>query len=275
MKNNNKLHDTSYQSLPADENGWVDYSLQDNETWARLYKQQVDILPQSACDAYITGHKILNLSTDKVPQIPDINKILKPATGWVVEPVSALISYAKFFKLLSERKFPSATFIRRPEHFDYITEPDVFHEIFGHCPALTDPIYADFMCEYGKLATQADEKDHAMLARFYWFTVEFGLISGINKIQAYGAGVLSSPEEAIYATQSSVPDRRKFDVIDIFRTPYRIDILQPKYFVISSFNDLYDAMKTDLFDAIEEARKLGMHEPTFPPNDDNTEPTSC
>jgi phenylalanine-4-hydroxylase len=200
---------------------------------------------------------------DRVPQLGEISEVLQKHSGWSVAPVPALIGFTKFFGLLANRQFPVATFIRRREDFDYLEEPDIFHEVFGHTPPLTDHRFAAFVEAYGKAGLAADPKDHAMLARLFWFTVEFGLVNTRDGIRAYGSGIMSSPGELVYAVESDVPQRKPFDPIDVLRTPYRIDIYQPIYFAIDSFDDLFDLAKEDLLGLIAEARKLGMHEPVY------------
>ncbi|MBT8058360.1 MAG: phenylalanine 4-monooxygenase, partial [Gammaproteobacteria bacterium] len=181
--------------------------------------------------------------------------------------VNALIPFTEFFELLASRRFPVATFIRTREDFDYIQEPDVFHEVFGHTPPLTDHRFAAFVEAYGKAGLAADPKDHAMLARLFWFTVEFGLVNTDEGVRAYGSGIMSSPGELIYAVESNKPERKPFDPVDVLRTPYRIDILQPIYFVIDSFDQLFELAQSDLLGYVQQARELGMHEPKFPPKE--------
>lgn len=172
-----------------------------------------------------------------------------------------------FFALLADKKFPAATFIRRREDFDYIQEPDIFHEIFGHCAMLTNKDFAEFTETYGKLGLAADKKDRVWLARLYWFTIEFGLMDTENGLRIYGGGVLSSPGETEYAVNSDVPDRRPLEPIDVLRTPYRIDIMQPIYFMINSIHDLYDIAHMNVMELVKEAQALGLHAPTYPPKE--------
>src|SRR5204863_5824865 len=138
--------------------------------------RQIPVVQNRACNEYIEGIKLLNLPHDRIPQCPEVSKILKQATGWALEPVPALIPFSQFFQLLANRKFPAATFIRRREELDYLQEPDMFHEVFGHCPMLTHKAVADFTHTYGKLGLEASHEDQVMLAKLYWFTIEFGLI---------------------------------------------------------------------------------------------------
>ena len=177
--------------------------------------------------------------------------------GFGLEPVPALISPERFFSLLAERKFPAATFIRRREDFDYLQEPDVFHEIYGHCPMLTHRVYADFLQEYGRMALALDKRHLWMAQRLFWFTVEFGLIETAGGLRIYGAGIASSAGESPYALESRTPERRPFDLLTLLRTPYRIDLYQTVYYVIGSWAQLYDVLSRDLASAMEQARALG------------------
>lgn len=257
------IFQTQYVAKIPDADLLIKYSEEENQVWHDLYHRQIQIIENRACDEYLQGLDILKMSSNCIPQIPDLNKALQAATGWSVYPVPALIGFDEFFNLLANRQFPAATFIRKREDFDYITEPDIFHEFFGHCPMLTEPVYADFMQAYGKLGLEANAKDQVMLARLYWFTVEFGLIETPTGTRIYGGGILSSPSETVYAVESSVAQRKPFHLVDIFRTPYRIDILQPIYYVIKNYHDLYDVMKKDIFSYIQQARDQGMFDPTF------------
>lgn len=175
----------------------------------------------------------------------------------------ALIPAEKFFNLLANKKFPAATFIRRRDEIDYIEEPDIFHEIFGHCPLLTNQTLSDFTCNYGKLAEKATDEERVMLARLYWFTVEFGLIKTKDGLRTYGGGILSSISETPYCIDSDIPLRKRFDVIDVFRTPYLINIMQPVYFVIDNFDELLELIDMDLIGLSHQAKEMGMHTPLY------------
>lgn len=254
---------STYVSHPVDAEGNAAYTPEEDKVWEDLYKRQLPLLTNRACAEYVYGTELLNLPDNKIPQCKDVNKVLKETTGFALAPVPALIPFDRFFLLLSERKFPAATFIRRREELDYLQEPDIFHEVFGHCPLLTNQAYADFTHTYGKLGLNASHADRVMLAKLYWFTIEFGLIRTADGLRAYGGGILSSKKETVYSIESDVPIRKPFDVIDVLRTPYRIDILQPVYFVIDSFDVLFHLTDMDLFAQIQEARKLGMHAPLY------------
>lgn len=253
-----------YVSRQPDADGIIHYSEDENTMWQALLARQAVQIPNRACTAYLEGLGKLNLSQTQIPQLQDIDEVLLANTGWQTQAVPALISFGKFFKLLSEKRFPVATFIRRPEHMDYIEEPDIFHEIVGHCPLLTHPAFAAFNETYGKLGLTATKKERLFLARLYWFTIEFGLV-GQNPQQRriYGGGILSSPSETIYAL-SDKPDCRPFDMLDVLRTPYRIDQIQPIYYVIDHLDTLFDVVNSDIMGTVKKAMSLGLFAPTYP-----------
>jgi len=255
---------STYVSKPVDANGIAQYTDEENDVWHTLIMRQLKVVENRACDEYLHGIELLNLPKERIPQCPEISKALLEATGWALEPVPALIPFEKFFYLLANRRFPAATFIRRPEELDYLQEPDIFHEIFGHCPLLTNPAYAEFTHMYGKLGLNANKEDRALLARLYWFTIEFGLIKNKNGLRVYGGGILSSKGETIYSLEDPSVQRKPFDVMDVLRTPYRIDIMQPIYFVLNNFDTLYDLTNTDLIALIRKAQELGEYAPSYP-----------
>lgn len=254
---------TTYVAHPVDANGNANYTEEENQVWNTLITRQIPIVQGRACDEYLRGVELLNLPKDRVPQCPEVSRVLKAATGWALEPVAALIPFSKFFNLLANRKFPAATFIRRRDELDYLEEPDIFHEIFGHCPMLTNQACADFTHTYGKLGLEASHEDQVMLAKLYWFTIEFGLIKTPQGLRAYGGGILSSKSETVYCVESPIPQRKPFDVMEVLRTPYRINIMQPVYFVIDDFDVLFRLTEMDLISLIREARALGMYDPLY------------
>lgn len=258
---------STYAAKPADENGHVQYTEKENQTWHDLMARQLPIVQNRACAEFLEGIDLLHLSHDRIPQCQEVSDVLRSRTGWMLEPVPALIPFDRFFDLLSNRKFPAATFIRKQEELDYLQEPDIFHEVFGHCPLLTHKAYADFAHTYGKLGLKASHEDRIMLAKLYWFTIEFGLIKTDAGTRIYGGGILSSLNETQYALESKAPERRPFDPIDVLRTPYRIDIVQPVYFVIESFDVLFNLIQMDLIAMIHEARRMGMHKPLYGSSD--------
>jgi len=257
------IKSSNYKSRSVDKFGNAEYTKEENSVWHDLYERQVPIVKTRACPEYFNGVQLLDLNSQNIPQCTEVSKVLLDATGWQLEPVPALIPFNKFFELLASRRFPAATFIRSREDMDYLKEPDIFHEVFGHCPLLTNQAYADFTQTYGKLCLTTTPEDRAMLAKLYWFTIEFGLVKSEAGPKVYGGGILSSKEETIYAVDSEIPQRKPFDVIDILRTPYRIDILQPVYFVIDNLDVLFSLVDMDLLGAIKEARALGMYEPLY------------
>jgi phenylalanine-4-hydroxylase len=220
-----------------------------------------------ACEEHIKGLELLQLSPKQIPQLPDVSAKLRNATGWRVSPVKALITAKEFFNLLAHRQFPAATFIRRREEIDYVQEPDIFHELFGHCPMLTEPVFADFVQRYAQMVLQIDEAEWPLLQRLFWFTNEFGLIkTSDGQLRSYGGGILSSYTETIYAVESPLPKRQPFNVLEILRTPYRIDLLQTSYFVINDYHELFQLITSvdELKDYIRSAHELGEYPPTFP-----------
>lgn len=256
---------SKYVSHPADPDGKINWSDEENLIWQELMSAQLDIIQDRACDEFIQGLALLDLPKDRIPQLADVSKVLKNATGWEVAQVPALINFDEFFKLLANKQFPVATFIRDRHDFKYLQEPDVFHEIFGHCPLLTNPAFAHFTHTYGKLGLAASKEDRAYLARMYWFTVEFGLMKTPQGERIYGGGILSSPEETIYALESPQAERVLLDPVEVLRTPYRIDIIQPIYFLIDSFEHLFELSQMDIMSLLQDAKKLGLHPAKFPP----------
>jgi len=242
---------SSYQAKPVDAQGFASYTDEENQVWQELYQRQIQIIQGRACDEYRTGLEQLQLPQDRVPQCPEVSKVLQAATGWVLEPVPALISFDRFFSLLANRRFPAATFIRRKEDIDYIQEPDIFHEIFGHCPMLTNPAAAEFTHTYGKLGLNATHEERVLLARLFWFTVEFGLINTEAGLRAYGGGILSSMSETVYCIESTKPERRPFEVLSALKTAYRIDEIQPIYYVLDDFKQLYQLVEMDLMGLVQ------------------------
>lgn len=258
-----------YVSHKPDVDGKVNYSPEEHDIWRLLFERQMALLPGIACGQFMKGLETLNFASNQIPQLPDISNRLRALTGWQVEPVAALISARDFFELLAERRFPAATFIRCREELDYVQEPDIFHELFGHCPMLTDPVYADFVCNYARKVLDFPDDKWALLQRLFWFTVEYGLIKTKEGIRAYGGGILSSISETTYSIQSDIPLRILFNPVVAFRTPYRIDMLQRVYFVIDNYQVLYDFVNQDMNAFMERARELGEFPPLFPVDPNN------
>jgi len=217
-----------------------DYGAAEHAVWDDLYARQMDILPGRAATAFLGGTQKLALGRGGVPEFARLSHELGALTGWSVVPVPMLIPDHVFFWHLANRRFPAGNFIRTRETFDYIEEPDVFHDVFGHVPMLADPVYADYMQEYGRAGWKAMRYNRLKaLGALYWYTVEFGLIMERDGLRAYGAGILSGPTEAVYAVEAASPNRIMLNVDRVMRTDYVIDDLQPTYFVIESFADLY------------------------------------
>ena len=256
---------SKYVAKTPDDKGYIHYTEDEHAVWHDLITRQRPIVEKYACPEYLQALELMRFPTDRIPQCEEVSSVLRKHTGWEVAPVPALIPFGEFFNLLANKKFPAASFIRSREDMDYLQEPDIFHEIFGHTPLLTDPRFAEFTHAYGKAGVQARKEDHVKLARLYWFTVEFGLINTLKGLRTYGAGIVSSYGETPYSIDSAIPQRKPFEPVDALRTPYRIDIFQTVYFVIDSLDDMFRLAHQDLFALIEAARLLGMHPPTFPP----------
>ena len=216
------------------------YTSEDDKIWDELFDRQMHVLPGRASSAMLEGLDRLNLGNGGVPSFDRLSRELGALTGWSVVPVPMLIPDHVFFWHLANRRFPAGNFIRTRETFDYIQEPDVFHDVFGHVPLLTDPVFADYMQEYGRAGWKAMRYNKLKaLGALYWYTVEFGLIMEAGEPRIYGAGILSGPQEAIFALEADSPNRIMLNVDRVMRTDYVISDLQPTYFVIESFEDLY------------------------------------
>lgn len=255
---------TKYVAKVPDACGFIEYDETEHAVWSDLFNAQIAQVKNYCAEDYLRGLARVNLPADRIPSCVEISSLLQGTTGWSVTPVPALIGFKSFFKLLSEKTFPAASFIRSREDFDYVEEPDIFHEIFGHVPLLADQRFADFSHAIGKAGIAAKEADYAWLIRLYWFTIEFGLTQEQGHYKALGSGLASSPTELPYSVESANVQRKPFDVVDVLRTPYRIDIHQPIYFVLKNSDTLFSAANRDLLADIAQARKLGMHEPAYP-----------
>jgi phenylalanine-4-hydroxylase len=225
---------------------WRAYTQVEHDTWDTLYARQMKILPGRACDAFLKGLKALDLNTGGIPDFALMNPKLKALTGWTVVCVPGLVPDDVFFDHLANRRFPSGQFIRKPDQLDYLQEPDIFHDVFGHVPMLTDPTFADYMQAYGKGGQRAQSLGMLKnLARLYWYTVEFGLLEDTDGLRIYGAGIVSSASESVFALEDPSPNRIAFDLERIMRTDYRIDDFQQVYFVVPSIEALNDATYED------------------------------
>jgi len=256
---------TTYLAKTPDEFGKIHYTVSEHKVWQTLIERQTPALKDAACDSYISALEQMAFPGDRIPQCDEVSEKIQHSSGWSVTPVSALISFDRFFNLLANKKFPVASFIRRAQELDYLQEPDIFHEVFGHTPLLNDPQFAHFTHTYGLAGVGATDEERVMLARLYWFTVEFGLIRTAHGNRAYGAGLVSSIGELQHAL-SDKPIVKEFDLLEVLRTPYRIDIYQPIYFVIESFDQLFDLTLSEVKLAIKAAQEMGMEEPLFAMN---------
>ena len=226
--------------------GWSGYTGAEHGVWNTLYERQAALLPGRAADPFLKGLEALDLHRGGIPDFERINPELQRLTGWTVVAVPGLVPDDVFFDHLANRRFPAGQFIRRPDQLDYLQEPDIFHDVFGHVPMLTDPVFADYMAAYGRGGQRAlglGQLHH--LARLYWYTVEFGLIETPAGARLYGAGIVSSHAESIFALDDPSPNRLGFDLERVMRTPYRIDDFQQVYFVIPSLQALLDATLQD------------------------------
>ena len=230
------------------EQPWAQYTATDHTVWQQLYARQQALLVGRACDAFLAAQEKLRMPADHIPHFSDLNQILTAATGWQIVAVEGLLPELDFFTHLANRRFPVSWWIRRPDQIDYLEEPDLFHDLFGHVPLLMEPQFADYLQAYG----QGGIKAHAIgpdalmqLARLYWYTVEFGLIRQADGLRIYGAGIVSSKGESIYSLESAAPNRLGFDLERVMRTRYRIDSFQQTYFVIDSFEQLISTTLAD------------------------------
>lgn len=225
-------------TVPQD---WEAYTAEEHDVWDTLYERLVKVLPGRADKAFIDGLEALDLGRGGIPHFGHMSDELEKLTGWRVVAVPGLVPDEVFFDHLANRRFPAGNFIRKPDQLDYIQEPDVFHDVFGHVPMLTNPVFADYMQAYGQGGlTSLDSGCLKNLAALYWYTVEFGLINTDEGMRIYGAGIVSSPAESVFSLESDSPNRIGFDVPRLLRTDYRIDDFQQTYFVIDSYEDLLD-----------------------------------
>lgn len=260
-----------YTAKVPDATGRVPYSDEEHAIWRDLYARQMTILPGRACPLFLEALARVGLPPDHIPQCSEVSRALARTTGVTIVPVPALIPNHTFFELLATGRFPCATFIRAREEFDYLQEPDVFHEVFGHTPLLSDPRFAAFTKAYGAAGLRCrDRGEEDRLARLYWFTIEFGLLRTAEGWRTYGAGILSSVGETVYAVESPEPRRERFDLLTVLRTPYRIDIYQPLYYYLDDFDELFTVAQEDLIDRLHQAEDAGDLPPAYPPLESTT-----
>ncbi|HWU95852.1 MAG TPA: phenylalanine 4-monooxygenase [Sphingomonas sp.] len=218
---------------------WQAYTAEEHATWDKLYERQARLLPGRASQAYLNGLDALRLSESGIPNFEELSERLMKLTGWQVVAVPGLVPDEVFFDHMANRRFVAGNFIRRPDQLDYIQEPDVFHDVFGHVPMLADPVFADYLEAYGRGGNRALELGALkQLGRLYWYTVEFGLIREDGDLRIYGAGIVSSSAESVFSLESASPNRIGFDMKRVMQTDYRIDDFQQNYFVIPSFGEL-------------------------------------
>jgi phenylalanine-4-hydroxylase len=234
---------------------WQAYTAEEHATWDKLYARQAKLLPGRASKAYLKGLDALRLSDSGIPNFEELSERLMKLTGWQVVAVPGLVPDEVFFDHMANRRFVAGNFIRRPDQLDYIQEPDVFHDVFGHVPMLADPVFADYLAAYGRGGNRALELGALkQLGRLYWYTVEFGLIREDDELRIYGAGIVSSFAESVFSLESDSPNRIGFDMKRVMQTDYRIDDFQQNYFVIPSFEELLrQTVETDfapLYDEI-------------------------
>lgn len=247
----------SKETIERDDNGYFKYSrdmvmrqeyenytTQDHAVWKILFDRQIKNLPNKATEAYLSGIQTVQFESDRIPNFDEVNQILTKLTGWKVHVVPGLIPNKAFFELMRDRNFCATTWLRTMEQLNYLEEPDMFHDVFGHVPLLSNQALCDFLVNLSKIALKYIDSEAAIeaVARLYWYTVEFGLIQEDNGLRIYGAGILSSSGETEYSLFSELPQRVPYKVTQIMETPYIKDRYQEIYFVINSFEELYNSI---------------------------------
>ncbi len=242
-------------TVPQD---WAHYSAEEHATWDTLFERQARLLPGRASNAYLRGLDVLKLSKPGIPDFAELSERLMKLTGWQVVAVPGLVPDDVFFDHMANRRFVAGNFIRRPDQLDYLQEPDVFHDVFGHVPMLADPVFADYLAAYGRGGQRAlGLESLKFLGRLYWYTVEFGLVAEPEGLRIYGAGIVSSAAESRFALDDPSPNRIGFDLTRVMRTEYRIDDFQQNYFVIPSFDELLRVtLETDFAPLYDEISAL-------------------
>ncbi|MDG5489087.1 phenylalanine 4-monooxygenase [Sphingomonas sp. BGYR3] len=245
-------------TIPQD---WESFTPAEHAVWDTLYERQMKLLPGRASAAFLRGLDALRLSERGIPNFEELSDRLEALTGWRVVAVPGLVPDDVFFDHMANRRFVAGNFIRRPDQLDYLQEPDVFHDVFGHVPMLADPVFADYLAAYGRGGLRALKLGALkQLARLYWYTVEFGLIEEADGLRIYGSGIVSSSAESVFALDSDSPNRIRFDMKRVMRTDYRIDDFQQSYFVIPSFDELLrQTVETDFAPLYDEILPLPSH----------------
>jgi phenylalanine-4-hydroxylase len=226
--------------------GWSAYTAEEHAVWTTLFERQCKLLPGRACDAFVQGMQQLPIGPEQIPDFERLSEILMARTGWQVVAVPGLVPDDVFFEHLANRRFPAGNFIRKPHELDYLEEPDVFHDVFGHVPMLMNPVLADYIQAYGEGGLRAKRLGVLeKLARVYWYTVEFGLVRQPDGLRIYGAGIASSRAETVFSVEDTSPNRVRFELERVMRTHYRIDDFQETYFVLDDLDDLLQLAKID------------------------------
>jgi len=244
------------------EQGWENYSAEQHATWKALFERQTRLLPGRACDEFVQGMRELPIGADRIPDFRRLSDVLMKRTGWQVVAVPGLVPDEVFFEHLANRRFPAGHFIRKPHELDYLQEPDVFHDVFGHVPMLMNPVIADYIQAYGEGGLRAQRLGKlANLARVYWYTVEFGLLQQSDGLRIYGAGIASSYTESVFALDDASPNRVRFDLERVLRSRYRIDDFQESYFVIGDLDELLALAHIDFGPLYERVQGQPEYEP--------------
>ncbi len=234
--------------LYTEENHWV---------WGHLFQKRMEQLVDFGSHVFLTGAKVINLNAERVPDLREVNARLNEITGWSSHGVPGYLPAKSFFAFLAQRQFPTTITVRPKASMDYLPEPDIIHDVFGHVPLHTDPVFADFLQTYGKAALYTNNPEHTKrLARLFWFTVEFGLINEDNTLKLYGSGLISSEGEGHHALESDKVDRRPFDLERVCDTDFEIDHYQPILYVLDSFEQLRDAMITYAERVLDEVGRI-------------------
>ena len=242
--------------------GWARYTQEEHGVWRTLFERQSKLLPGRACDEFIRGMQDLPIGPEQIPDFEQMSKVLKKRTGWEVVAVPGLVPDEVFFEHLANRRFPAGQFIRKPHELDYLEEPDVFHDVFGHVPMLMNPVIADYIQAYGEGGLRAYRLGVLeKLARVYWYTVEFGLVQQSDGLRIYGAGIASSASETRFSVESDSPNRVRFELERVMQTNYRIDDFQETYFVLGHLDELLELARIDFAPIYERIAGQPEHQP--------------
>lgn len=236
---------------------WSQYTEADHSTWRQLFLRQTSLLQGRACQEYLDGIEHCGFTEHQIPKFEEVSKHLMARTGWQIVAVPGLIPATVFFEHLANRRFPVTYWIRKPEQMDYLEEPDLFHDLFGHVPLLSNPVFGDYIAAYGRGGVKATKLNAtSFISRLFWYTVEFGLIKTPEGMRIYGAGIVSSRGETVFALESDSPNRIGFDIMHMMQTKNKIDDYQETYYVIENFEQLFDATRPDFTPYYEKLRTL-------------------